>query len=324
MVTEERVCREGRVVGGDRSCEGPHGALSLMRLRRRGERSSGTRRGESRRRIVSVHYYCAVSVPDFRHYTLNLPDSVRLLFCRYNRSLSVRCNTETAALTAQTVCWLVIPEPKHSRFLSWLIGYCGINDTKYCGCFGAKFFDKQSMSIDCNNISACHEHHRKDSKAKPAIIVRFVNRKSKIELSRQTSGNCQSLLQGLFLSIMEDMEGEDFGELGSSDFVSSNSHVHENYENLNLKTFDFTEHKLYEMENDIDPENNFYNDMNCTFEYYPVEIIRFNGRSLYSNFTKIKDYLKQFTMLLYRRLGPELRRKQMLHLRTTSYLLSTK
>lgn len=48
------------------------------------------------------------------------------------------------------------------------------------------FFESKNMSIQCNNIAACHTLPRKDSKAKPAMIVRFVNRKHKIELLRQS------------------------------------------------------------------------------------------------------------------------------------------
>lgn len=40
------------------------------------------------------------------------------------------------------------------------------------------------------------------------------------------------------------------------------------YEKLGLKTFEFTEHKLQDMENDIDPENNFYNSTHNHCEYY--------------------------------------------------------
>lgn len=48
-----------------------------------------------------------------------------------------------------------------------------------------KFFQSKTMSIASSNISACHSLPRKDSKSKPVIIVRFANRKSKIELLRQ-------------------------------------------------------------------------------------------------------------------------------------------
>lgn len=64
---------------------------------------------------------------------------------------------------------------------------------------------------------------------------------------------------------------------------------------------DSKDFKLYELENDIDPEIHFYqnSDLNC--EYYSEDkinsnvnmegfsVIHFNSRSLYSNFSKIKD-----------------------------------
>lgn len=36
------------------------------------------------------------------------------------------------------------------------------------------------------------------------------------------------------------------------------------YKKLGLKTFEYTEHKLQDMDNDIDPENNFINN-NCCY-----------------------------------------------------------
>lgn len=41
------------------------------------------------------------------------------------------------------------------------------------------------MNIQSDNIVACHTLPRRNSEAKPAIIVRFVNRKHKTELLRQ-------------------------------------------------------------------------------------------------------------------------------------------
>ncbi len=86
------------------------------------------------------------------------------------------------------------------------------------------------------------------------------------------------------------------------------NNAEKNYEELNLKTLTFSEHKLYEPESNIDPENNFYNSINSNCEYYTDEqfkcnvsmkgnlsLIHFNARSLQRNFGKIKDYLKQFS-----------------------------
>lgn len=72
------------------------------------------------------------------------------------------------------------------------------------------------------------------------------------------------------------------------------------------KSFDFKDHKLYELENDIDPEIHFYQNIDLNCEYYSEDkfnsevkidgfsVIHFNSRSLYSNFSKIKKYLQQF------------------------------
>lgn len=78
------------------------------------------------------------------------------------------------------------------------------------------------------------------------------------------------------------------------------------FESLRLKTFQFTEHKGHCMENDFDPENNFYNNTQNNCEYYTEEqfnrnilttgrisIIHFNSRSLNSNLLKIKYCLRQ-------------------------------
>lgn len=83
---------------------------------------------------------------------------------------------------------------------------------------------------------------------------------------------------------------------------------HCKYENFNFKTFNHTDHKMYEIENNIDLENHFFNNVNnnCC-EYYTEEefnrtvemegalsIIHFNSRSLYKNYEQIKDFLWQF------------------------------
>lgn len=78
------------------------------------------------------------------------------------------------------------------------------------------------------------------------------------------------------------------------------------YEHLELNTFQYTEHHSQDMENDIDPENNFFANINNNCNYYTDEqfnrsikteqqlsIIHFNSRSLYANFHSIKHYLKQ-------------------------------
>ena len=76
------------------------------------------------------------------------------------------------------------------------------------------------------------------------------------------------------------------------------------YESLGLKMFEYREHKLHDMDSDIDPENHFYNNINNQCEYYTeaqikgnmqgtISIIHFNCRSMKANFSKIKQCLSQ-------------------------------
>jgi len=78
------------------------------------------------------------------------------------------------------------------------------------------------------------------------------------------------------------------------------------YEHLELNTLQYTEHHSQDMENDINPVNNFFANINNNCQYYTDEqfnssiktehqlsIIHFNSRSLYANFNSIKHYLNQ-------------------------------
>lgn len=47
------------------------------------------------------------------------------------------------------------------------------------------FFHNKNINLDPNKISACHTIPRKDQRNKPAIIIRFANRKHKNELLMQ-------------------------------------------------------------------------------------------------------------------------------------------
>ncbi len=90
--------------------------------------------------------------------------------------------------------------------------------------------------------------------------------------------------------------------------VSDHLQCHCKYNHFNFKSFNHTDHKMYKIENDIDPENHFFNivNNNCC-EYYTedkfnrnvnmegaLSIIHLNSRSLYKKFIHIKDYLCQF------------------------------
>ena len=78
--------------------------------------------------------------------------------------------------------------------------------------------------------------------------------------------------------------------------------------NLELQSLEYTDHNSYDMENDLDPDNNFFATINDNCRYYTdeqynqiiktdgnISIIHFNSRSLYANFNSIKDYLSQFS-----------------------------
>ncbi|KAF3842497.1 hypothetical protein F7725_024448 [Dissostichus mawsoni] len=47
------------------------------------------------------------------------------------------------------------------------------------------FLNSKGIEIDSDNIEACHPLPRRNKTDKPAIIIRFANRKHKIELLKQ-------------------------------------------------------------------------------------------------------------------------------------------
>lgn len=74
-----------------------------------------------------------------------------------------------------------------------------------------------------------------------------------------------------------------------------------------LDTADYTEYKIQDIGNAIDPENNLFHNFDNSCDYYTDEefnfkmttaqtfsIIHFSSKSLYANFINIKEYLKQF------------------------------
>lgn len=79
------------------------------------------------------------------------------------------------------------------------------------------------------------------------------------------------------------------------------------YEHLELKSFDYTEHNAQDLEDEIDPDNMFFSSINISCNYFTeddfnnsinsegkLSIIHFNSRSMYTSFNTIKDYLQQF------------------------------
>ena len=96
---------------------------------------------------------------------------------------------------------------------------------------------------------------------------------------------------------------DDFIDDGCTDYTMVGNNKYEHY---NFKTFKHTEHKMYEIDCEIDPENNYYTSIANDCEYYTEDqfkqikmegtfsIIHFNCRSLNKNFKNIKKYLDQF------------------------------
>ncbi len=87
-------------------------------------------------------------------------------------------------------------------------------------------------------------------------------------------------------------------------FISGNN----SYDQLELKNFEYTDHNIHDLENDIDLDNNFFSAINNNCCYYTndqynqkikavdnLSIIHFNSRSLYENFSHIREYLHQFS-----------------------------
>lgn len=73
---------------------------------------------------------------------------------------------------------------------------------------------------------------------------------------------------------------------------------------LDLNMFSYTEFNNHDTETDIDPDNNFFSSANINCKYYTnaqyntnlitkgkLSIIHFNSRSMYSNYSEIRDYL---------------------------------
>ena len=90
-----------------------------------------------------------------------------------------------------------------------------------------------------------------------------------------------------------------------------NSSVEDNYDlyelidncsQFNFNSFKYSDYNPHDFENDIDPENNFYNNLSSKCQYYTnlqftekigkvngLSFIHFNARSLKTNFQKIKE-----------------------------------
>ena len=104
-----------------------------------------------------------------------------------------------------------------------------------------------------------------------------------------------------------------FQNVSDDKFVFENSSVEDNYDlyklidncsQFNFNSFKYLDYNPHDFENDIDPENNFYNNLSSKCQYYTnlqftekigkvngLSFIHFNARSLKTNFQKIKDYM---------------------------------
>ncbi|KAJ0066824.1 hypothetical protein NL108_004700 [Boleophthalmus pectinirostris] len=81
-----------------------------------------------------------------------------------------------------------------------------------------------------------------------------------------------------------------------------------NHDNKELHTSQYSDYNMQDLEYHIDPDNNFFSSILNNCGYYTDEqfnsgidtegklsIIHFNSRSLYTNFTAIKEYLQQLS-----------------------------
>ena len=78
-------------------------------------------------------------------------------------------------------------------------------------------------------------------------------------------------------------------------------------QDFDFEPFSYTEHNDFDYEDDIDPDNNFYNSINIQCHYYTddlfsqskfvkcnekgLSIVHFNGRGIRTNLDKIVAYL---------------------------------
>lgn len=78
-------------------------------------------------------------------------------------------------------------------------------------------------------------------------------------------------------------------------------------ESRDFSRIDNTEHKIYDFDYDVDPENHVFKNTSDNCKYYTDDLfndnvvfhnsfslIHFNCRSLYKNFEKINEYLNTF------------------------------
>ena len=151
------------------------------------------------------------------------------------------------------------------------------------------FKDISSCALKC---SICFSYfHKKCCK-------QFCNEK---DISNWLCFDCEKLFP------FHDIDDDDFTVTNSSlDLDLNLAHIYKESLDYDFKPFEYTEFSSSDFQQEIDPDNNFFNDIKLNCKYYTesqlkhsisnkngLSIIHFNCRSLNANFTKIEDCLNE-------------------------------
>lgn len=101
-------------------------------------------------------------------------------------------------------------------------------------------------------------------------------------------------------------------------FIQSNfefcQHVSDQFDQLNLRLFQYSDYIAHDQESNIDPENNIYNHIFQNYDYFSeqkfneilnrshcvwgrnISFVRFNSRSLNAHFENICNYLESLNI----------------------------
>ena len=119
-------------------------------------------------------------------------------------------------------------------------------------------------------------------------------------------------LNDMFVVPFDSLNNDDFLHVNSP--VGMNDSLYEIYEKcttFNFCSFKYSDHDAGDFDNNIDPDNNLYNDIETKCNYYTdnqfdtnmqdigllgLSIIHFNARSLNANFVKMYDYLNGLSL----------------------------
>jgi hypothetical protein len=153
----------------------------------------------------------------------------------------------------------------------------------------------KSVVNDCIECSICN-----------CWVHRYCAKLSKKSLKEKSSNDmywyckiCEEIFP--FHSISNNELSYTFSNL---DTILNNYELYEKCSEFNFETFKYSEYKKGDFEKDLDPDNNFYNDIQTKCNYYTDEqfnkkfkkekglsVIHFNARSLRKNFDKIEKYI---------------------------------